>query len=95
MPGVYREKECPTCATKHRKKGMFCSKICSNKGRDEEYKQKMRERMLYTDEGQERVWKLTHDETDEPVAPQIYREGTTLRRDQFVAGGDIWTVVDD
>jgi predicted nucleic acid-binding Zn ribbon protein len=30
MPGVYREKECPTCGTKHRKKGPFCSRSCGN-----------------------------------------------------------------
>lgn len=95
MPGVYREKECPTCGTKHRKKGIFCSKTCSNKGRDEEYKQKMRKRMLYTEKGQETTWNLNFDETDEPVAPQVYKEQPSLKRDQFVSGGDIWTIVDD
>ena len=30
MPGVYREKECPTFGTKHRKKGLFCSRSCGN-----------------------------------------------------------------
>lgn len=30
MPGVYREKDCPTCGTKHRKKGLFCSRSCGN-----------------------------------------------------------------
>ena len=94
MPGVYREKVCPTCGTKHRKKGPFCSKVCSNKGRDEEYRQKMRETMLYTESGQQRTWDLNFDETDEPVAPQIPK-GPTINRNQFVAGGDIWTVVDD
>jgi predicted nucleic acid-binding Zn ribbon protein len=92
MPGVYREKSCPTCNKNHRKKGMFCSKICSNKGRDEEYRQKMRERMLYTDEGQERVWNLTWGEDSEPILPQV---GKGPDRNQFVQGGDIWTVVDD
>ena len=95
MPGVYREKECPTCGTKHRKKGPYCSKTCSNKDRDEEYKQKMRERMLYTEKGQETTWNLNWDDTDEPVAPQIYRDQPSLQRGQFAAGGDIWTVVDD
>lgn len=92
MPGVYREKVCPTCGTKHRKKGQYCSKACSNKGRDEEYRQKMREKMLYTDEGQQRVWNLTWGEDHEPILPQ---SGRGLNRDQFVSGGDIWTVVDD
>jgi hypothetical protein len=96
VPGVYREKECPTCAVKHRKKGMFCSKVCSNKGRDDEYKEKMRDRMLNTDEGQVRAWNLNFNEdTDAPIAPQIYREQPSLKRGQFTAGGDVWTVVDD
>lgn len=30
MAGVYREKQCPNCATSHRKKGKFCSIGCSN-----------------------------------------------------------------
>lgn len=30
MPNVYREKECPACGTKHRKKGLFCSRSCGN-----------------------------------------------------------------
>jgi predicted nucleic acid-binding Zn ribbon protein len=46
MPGVYREKECPTCGTKHRKKGQYCSKTCSNKGRDDVYKEKMRDKKV-------------------------------------------------
>mgnify|MGYP003349988139 CR=1 FL=1 len=53
MPGVYKEKTCPTCGTKHRKKGIFCSKTCSNKGRDEQYKEKMRDTDYYTATEQE------------------------------------------
>lgn len=55
----------------------------------------MRERMLYTEKGQETTWNLNWDERDEPVAPQIYKEQPSLKRGQFVSGGDIWTVVDD
>jgi len=95
MPGVYREKECPTCAIKHRKKGVFCSKICSNKGRDQEYREKMRDRMLNTAKGQEIAWNLNFDETDEPVAPQIFVEKPALKKNQFVAAGDVWTIAED
>ena len=95
MPGVYREKECPTCAIKHRKKGVFCSKICSNKGRDQEYREKMRDRMLNTAKGQEIAWNLNFDETDEPVAPQIFVEKPSLKKNQFVAAGDVWTIAED
>jgi predicted nucleic acid-binding Zn ribbon protein len=34
MPGIYREKSCPTCGTTHRKKGQYCSKACSNSNRE-------------------------------------------------------------
>lgn len=34
MPGVYKEKSCPTCGTKHRKKGPYCSLSCSNSNRE-------------------------------------------------------------
>ncbi len=33
MPGVYREKDCPACGGKHRKKGLYCSQACSNTSR--------------------------------------------------------------
>lgn len=95
MPGVYREKQCPVCAIKHRRRGMFCSKSCSNRGRDEEYRAKMRDRMLHTEEGQERSWNLNFNDTDEPVAPQIYKETPTLKRNEFVAAGAVWSKVDD
>lgn len=34
MPGVYKEKQCPTCGTKHRKKGPYCSQGCANSDRE-------------------------------------------------------------
>lgn len=96
MPGVYKEKVCPTCGTKHRKKGQYCSKTCSNKGRDDTYRAKMRDKMLNTDEGQVRAWQLNWDEdTDAPIAPQVFKEKPSLQRGQFVSGGDIWTIADD
>jgi hypothetical protein len=33
MPGVYKEKECPTCGGLHRKKGAYCCISCSNGAR--------------------------------------------------------------
>ena len=33
MPGVYKEKSCPTCKIVHRKKGAYCSISCSNNAR--------------------------------------------------------------
>lgn len=89
MAGVYREKECPTCGTKHRKKGPYCSKTCSNKGRDDTYKEKMRDMMLHSDAGQVRAWSLNWGEDSEPVVPPT--GAPRLRPNQFVSGGDIWT----
>lgn len=43
MPGVYREKVCPACNVKHRKRGEHCSQKCANTGR--EATDKMRENM--------------------------------------------------
>ena len=34
MPGVYKEKECPSCGIKHRQRGPFCSQACANSGRE-------------------------------------------------------------
>lgn len=33
MPGIYKEKECPACATIHRKRGQYCSQSCANSER--------------------------------------------------------------
>lgn len=30
MPGVYREKNCPTCGIAHKKRGPYCSRSCGN-----------------------------------------------------------------
>lgn len=89
--GQYREKVCPTCSAAHRKKGPFCSKTCSNMGRDDEYKQKMRDKMLYTDEGQQRSWSLNWDEDrDAPVSPPD-TNAPYLGNNQFVDDGVVWT----
>lgn len=86
--GRYKAHECPTCKVTHKGKGPFCSKVCSNRGRDDEYKQRMRERALYTDTGQLTTWTLNWDETKEPVLAG--GSGSTLPANQFVEGGDIW-----
>lgn len=33
MPGIYKEKECPSCYAVHRKRGLFCSQSCANESR--------------------------------------------------------------
>ena len=42
MPGVYREKDCPTCGTKHRKRGPYCSRSCGNHREHTEDDKKLR-----------------------------------------------------
>jgi hypothetical protein len=33
MAGVYKEKTCPTCKTKHRKRGEYCCQSCASSDR--------------------------------------------------------------
>lgn len=91
----YKEKQCPICAIKHKKRGAFCSKNCSNRGRDDVYREKMRNRLLNTEKGQMMTWNRNFGDTVEPVPPQIQKERPNIAQNQFVAGGDLWTIVDD
>lgn len=34
MPGVYKEKSCTYCGTKHRKRGLYCGQSCANADRE-------------------------------------------------------------
>ena len=89
MPGVYREKECPTCGVKHRKKGKFCSKSCSNKGRDPEVYQKHSEFMKNSETGKEVYHAMTYDPKKDPA---INAGGSGSNKpDGFVSGGVLWT----
>jgi hypothetical protein len=44
-----------------------------------------------------RAWQLNWDEdTDAPILPpDPTRVGPSISRNQFVSGGDIWTIADD
>ena len=44
--GRYKAHPCPKCQVVHKGKGPYCSKVCSNSDRDDEYKEKMRQRSL-------------------------------------------------
>lgn len=88
MPGVYREKVCPTCGVKHRKKGPFCSKVCSNAGRDGITRQKISD-----------ASKANNTIANVQIASGIVFEPPDpnkikwdpLGDNQFIASGDIWT----
>ena len=91
MAGVYREKVCPVCQVKHRRRGEFCSKTCSNKGRDPSVYQKVSEWHRGTDRGQEITFNLNNTEETDPriIVAQPRDTGS------FVSGGDLWTVDDN
>lgn len=91
----YREKQCPTCGEKHKKRGPYCSRSCGNKRTwtDEQKKvfaEKKRKHMYETDKGEVERWQVNAKEEDEPLAP-VKRE--ELGYGKFVEDGDIWEEV--
>lgn len=88
MPGVYKEKTCPACGIKHRKRGEFCSKTCSNKGRSPEVYEKVSEWMKTSDKGQELIYNLNNDPDYEP--PLVGGRNDANRPNGFISGGDLW-----
>ena len=92
MPGVYREKVCPTCGKKHRKKGKFCSKACSNSGRDEVVRAKLSVHAI--DRGAIYHARIATEQAVEPPDPKAW-DWDPLGKNQFISGGDIWTIVDE
>lgn len=100
---AYKEKICEQCGTKHKKRGRFCSRACSdiaNKNRKWTAEQK-----AAVSAGLQQ-WHATSDtaavaahnyvskgknQPPEPVAPPTR---LPLDDNQFIAGGDIWTNCD-
>ena len=86
--GQYREKECPTCGEKHRKKGQYCSKTCSNKGRDPQVYEKVSQ-FMKSDKGEEIMYNLNYD--DDLAPPVAGGMGKIDERPRgTVMGGDLW-----
>ena len=48
MPNQYKLKNCPTCGTEHRKKGLYCSRSCGN-SREYTEEQKKQRRIVTRD----------------------------------------------
>ena len=68
MPNVYREKVCPRCEKKHRKRGPFCSASCGNS--DREVTENKRENMRKVAE--------EYNKTPEAIAKQkLFHTGIT------------------
>lgn len=90
--GQYREKTCPTCGTKHRKKGPFCSKACSNAGRTAETRAKLS--AAAKDHGLAFAGQIAQRQIEEPPDPNAIK-WDPLGDNQFVdRDGDIWTTDD-
>ena len=98
MPSVYKKKICPECYTEHRKRGPFCSKICSNKARivTQETKQKQSESMSKfmnsrNDTAEKIISSLqaSKDEGEEGLA--LPQSPDPIGNNQFRAGRDLWT----
>lgn len=88
MAGVYREKVCPQCGVKHRRRGEYCSKSCSNKGRDQSVYQKVSE-FMRSDEGRQiQLNNLVNMSEDE--LPSVGGVNTD-KPSGFVSDGDFWT----
>lgn len=95
----YKEKECPKCGTKHKKRGPYCSRSCGNSRAMPDYQ---KESMAAT----KREWHATSDiaavvahnyvskginKTPDPVSPPVR---VPIGDNQFVADGDLWTNCD-
>ena len=86
-------KICPVCEVEHFKRGPYCGKVCSNKGRvvTDEQKKKTSESMkkfMYSDSdvAEEARWRINnHEEESEAVVPGHIPDGN-----YFVSDGDIW-----
>jgi hypothetical protein len=94
--GEYREKSCPICHVKHRKRGLYCSRSCGNKKpHSEETKQKIAntQRAILTngsDESEVRKYNYISKRNNadpEPVPPQV---APYIPDNSFLQDGDIW-----
>lgn len=92
----YREKECPHCGKKHRKRGPYCSRSCGNhrtwtKEQKDVFAEKKRDYLYSTDKGEVERWQISPAKTDElPSVP----DENPMEGNQFVADGDLWTTDD-
>lgn len=92
-PRTNPDKECPVCNATHRNRGLYCSKVCSNKGRlvTDEQKQKTSESMTKfmnsdDDVAEEARWRINNfTKETEPVIP-----GRIPDERYFNDGKDIW-----
>ena len=92
-PRTREERNCPTCGVTHRGRGPYCSKVCSNKGREvtQEQKQKTSESMVKHmnsdhDSAEYQRWIIrNHDRQTDAVVP-----GHIPDKEYYRDGQDIW-----
>lgn len=107
MAGIYREKICPKCGIKHRRRGPYCSRSCALSSRiiKDETRQK------HSENNKERFADKTSDVyldnldnikaaalkskgiNPDPIPPQIRNQ--YIDDNHFVSSGDYWTIIDD
>jgi endogenous inhibitor of DNA gyrase (YacG/DUF329 family) len=98
MPNIYREKSCPRCGKRHRKKRNFCSRECGNSGRvvSEQHKEANRQYMREFFKSPEGVAKLNqwarHDYTVK--SEDFYISIPEIKESPSVEDGDIWQSTD-
>jgi len=98
MPNQYKSKICPECYTEHRKRGPFCSKICSNKARivTQETRDKQSEAMTkFMNSGNETaekiIWSLKASQDMREEGLPLPQTPDPIRDNQFVQDGDLWS----
>lgn len=98
MPNQYKSKICPECYTEHRKRGPFCSKVCSNKARivTQETRDKQSEAMTkFMNSGNEVaekiIWALKTPQEIRDDGYPLPQTPDPIGNNQFVAGRDLWT----
>jgi uncharacterized Zn finger protein (UPF0148 family) len=92
---AYKEKTCPACGTKHKKRGEFCSRSCGNKrNHTEDTKEKIAAAKREWHATSETAAVAAHNYTSkringepDPVPPVT---PTPVRHNQFVQDGDLW-----
>lgn len=97
---AYKEKTCPKCGVTHNKRGEFCSRSCGNsRTPTEEHRQSVSEAKKEWHRTSDTAAVVRHNwasqglnKEPDPVPPMV--DDDYLDSNQFVAGGDVWTIAD-
>jgi len=101
---AYKEKICEQCQTKHKKRGRFCSRECSdiaNKNRKWTAEQKaavsdgLKQWHATSDTAAVAAHNFTSKRVNAPTDPPPVPSRIPIEDNQFIADGDLWTNVTD